>query len=220
LLQPAAKRERTTVYIPNHFRIEDLATLQQYISAHNFGLLVLADENGIEANHVPFHLVKGEGGTLGQLQCHLSRSNPAWQRLQNSARVLVVFQGPHAYVSPSWYPTKAETGRVVPTWNYLAVHAEGSARVIEDPTWLHQHLQNLTSQQEASMPQPWAVDDAPADYVERLMSGIVGVEISITALSGKLKASQNHPEQNRAGVKAALAATASTLGQDLAKLIP
>jgi transcriptional regulator len=208
------------MYMPDHFKLDDTAVLQQYIRAYNFGVLILADEQGIEANHLPFHLVTEEGSGLGQLQCHLARGNPAWQRLRQSARVLVVFQGPHAYVSPSWYPAKAETGRVVPTWNYLAVHAEGSARVIEEPAWLHQHLQNLTSQQEAPMPQPCAVDDAPADYVERLMSGIVGVEISITALSGKLKASQNHPEPNRAGVKAALAATASTLGQDLAKLIP
>lgn len=207
------------MYIPNHFRIEEVEALQQYIGAHNFGLLILADESGIEANHVPFHLVTGEGGTLGQLQCHLSRSNPAWQRLQNSARVLVVFQGPHAYVSPSWYPTKAETGRVVPTWNYLAVHAEGSARVIQDAAWLHQHLQNLTNQQEAAMPDPWAVDDAPAEYVERLMTGIVGVEITITALSGKLKASQNQPEQNRVAVKAALADAEGTLGPDFSRLM-
>lgn len=207
------------MYIPNHFRIEETEALQQYIRAYNFGLLILADDSGIEANHVPFYLVSGEGEAPGQLQCHLSRSNPAWQRLQHSARVLVVFQGPHAYVSPSWYPTKAETGRVVPTWNYLAVHAEGSARVIQDAAWLHKHLQNLTNQQEAAMPQPWAVDDAPAEYVERLMTGIVGIEITITALSGKLKASQNHPEQNRAAVKAALADAEGTLGPDFARLM-
>lgn len=208
------------MYIPNHFKEDDTATLQQYIRTFNFGLLVLADDRGIEANHIPFHLVTGAGGTPGHLQCHLSRSNPAWQRLQQSARVLVVFQGPHAYVSPSWYPTKAETGRVVPTWNYLAVHAEGSARLIEDPAWLLQHLHNLTNQQEAAMPEPWAVDDAPAEYLERLMTGIVGVEITIEALSGKLKASQNQPEPNRAGVKAALANAEGTAGSAFAKLMP
>jgi transcriptional regulator len=207
------------MYIPNHFRIEETEALQQCIRAHNFGLLILADDTGIEANHVPFHLVRGEGEALGQLQCHLSRSNPAWQRLQHGARVLVVFQGPHAYVSPSWYPTKADTGRVVPTWNYLAVHAEGSARTVQEPAWLHQHLQNLTKQQEAAMPQPWAVDDAPPEYIERLMTGIVGIEITITALSGKLKASQNQPEQNRAGVKAALALENGTLGPAFAVLM-
>lgn len=208
------------MYIPNHFKVEDTATLQQYIRAYNFGTLILADAQGIEANHLPFHLAVEEGAGPGHLQCHMARGNPAWQRLQHGARVLVVFQGPHAYVSPSWYPAKAETGRVVPTWNYLAVHAEGSARLVEDPVWLHQHLRKLTNQQEAAMPQPWAVDDAPADYIERLMTGIVGVEISITALSGKLKASQNHPEPNRAGVKAALAGATDTLGRDFAKLIP
>lgn len=208
------------MYLPDHFRIDDSATLQSHIHSYNFGVLILADAQGIEANHVPFLLVAGEGDGLGRLQCHLSRGNPAWQRLQESARVLVVFQGPHAYVSPSWYPAKAETGRVVPTWNYLAVHVTGTARIVQDPAWLQQHLHNLTTQQEAAMPQPWAVTDAPADYVERLMAGIVGVEITIATLSGKLKANQNHPEPNRAGVKAGLAVAAGTLGAEFARLMP
>jgi transcriptional regulator len=207
------------MYIPSHYSQSDVATLHQYIRTYNFGLLILADDKGIEANHIPFHLVAGESGTPGHLQCHLSRSNPAWQRLQHSARVLVVFQGPHAYVSPSWYPTKAETGRVVPTWNYLAVHAEGSARVMQDPAWLLQHLHNLTNQQEAAMPAPWAVDDAPAGYIGQLLRGIVGVEITLDALHGKLKASQNQPEQNRAGVKSALASAEGTLSADFARLM-
>lgn len=208
------------MYIPNHFKLDDTAVLQQHIRACNFGVLILADEQGIEANHLPFHLQAGEGDGLGRLQCHMARGNPAWQRLQQATRVLVVFQGPHAYVSPSWYPAKAETGRVVPTWNYLAVHAVGTARIRQEADWLMQHLHHLTDQQEAVMPEPWRVDDAPADYVERLRAGIVGVEIVIDALSGKLKASQNHPESNRAGVKAALAAATGSLGADFARLMP
>ncbi len=194
------------MYVPNHFKEEDQEALQQYIRDYSFGLLVMADEEGIEANHVPFHLSSGGNGSLGQLQCHLARGNPVWQRIQAGGRVLAVFQGPDAYVSPAWYPTKAETGRVVPTWNYLAVHAQGRARVIQDPDWLKQHLHRLTDQHESQMVSPWSVDDAPADFTERLVQAVVGVEINIETLTGKLKASQNQPERNRAGVKAGLGA--------------
>lgn len=193
------------MYTPNHFKEDDHHKLQQYIRDYSLGLLVVADEGGIEANHLPFHL-NPEEGSFGYLQCHLARSNPVWQRLRDGARVLVVFQGPNAYVSPSWYPTKAETGRVVPTWNYLAVHVEGTVRVIEDPSWLKRHLHQLTDQHEAGMAVPWSVDDAPADFTARLLDAIVGVEIRIETLTGKLKASQNQPERNRIGVKAGLEA--------------
>ena len=192
------------MYIPNHFKEADQEKLQQYIRDYSFGMLVIADDKGIEANHVPFHLSAGENGCLGTLQCHLARNNPVWQRMQGGASVLAVFQGPDAYVSPSWYPTKAETGRVVPTWNYLAVHAQGSAQIIQDPNWLKHHLHQLTDQHEAQMAAPWSVDDAPTDFTDRLVRAIVGVEIRIESLTGKLKASQNQPEKNRAGVRAGL----------------
>ncbi|MBW0148041.1 FMN-binding negative transcriptional regulator [Marinobacter arenosus] len=189
------------MYVPNHFREDDTEKLHQYIRDYGFGLLVTADDEGIEANHVPFHLSMEADDSLGTLQCHLARSNPVWQRIQNGEAVLAIFQGPDAYVSPSWYPTKAETGRVVPTWNYLAVHVEGSARVIQDPVWLKEHVRQLTDQHEKGRAQPWAVDDAPTDFTERLVQGIVGVEVKIKKLTGKLKASQNQPERNQAGVK-------------------
>ena len=193
------------MYVPDHFKEDDAQKLQQYIHDYSFGLLVIADENGIEANHVPFHLHVETTGSLGLLQCHLARNNPAWQRLQHSQRALAVFQGPDAYVSPSLYPSKAETGRVVPTWNYLAVHAEGKARIIQDNIWLERHLHQLTDQHESGSNQPWSVGDAPSEFTERLMKGIVGVEIRIEALTGKLKASQNQPERNRSGVRVGLA---------------
>lgn len=207
------------MYVPSHFKEDDTGKLQQYIRDYGFGLLIVADDGGIEANHVPFYLSSGQGGTLGQLQCHLARSNPVWQRLHDGARVLAVFQGPDAYVSPSWYETKADTGRVVPTWNYLAVHAEGSARIIEDSTWLKHHLHRLTDQHEASMSNPWSVDDAPTDFTERLVKAIVGVEIKIEVLTGKLKASQNQPEKNRVGVKAGLEAEEGAHNRAMAKFI-
>lgn len=207
------------MYVPSHFKEDDIDKLQQYIRDYGLGLLVVADDAGIEANHVPFHLIPEEGGSLGLLQCHLARSNPAWQRLQDGARVLVVFQGPDAYISPSWYETKSETGRVVPTWNYLAVHAEGQARIIEDSSWLKHHLHRLTEQNESGMSAPWSVDDAPADFTERLVQAIVGVEIKIDSLTGKLKASQNQPERNRVGVKAGLEAGERTHNRAMSKFI-
>lgn len=207
------------MYVPSHFREDDIGTLQQYIRDYGFGLLIIADGDGIEANHVPFHLIAEEDGSPGHLQCHLARSNQAWQRLRGGARVLAVFQGPDAYVSPSWYETKAETGRVVPTWNYLAVHAEGSARIIEDPTWLKRHLHQLTDQHESDMSTPWSVDDAPTEFTERLVQAIVGVEIRIDSLTGKLKASQNQPERNRAGVKAGLEASEAAPNRGMSRFI-
>lgn len=192
------------MYVPNHFKEDSVETLQQHIRAYPFGLLVIADDAGIEANHVPFYLDMNEEGSLGTLQCHLARSNLVWQRIEKSRFVLAVFQGPNAYVSPSWYPSKAETGRVVPTWNYLAVHVAGSAKVVQDAVWLKEHLRQLTNQHETERAQPWAVEDAPADYTEALMRGIVGVEIKIEKLTGKLKASQNQPERNQHGVKVGL----------------
>lgn len=207
------------MYVPNHFREEDQERLQEYIREYSFGLLVVSDDEGIEANHVPFYLQVGPDESLGHIQCHLARNNSVWQRIENGAQVLAIFQGPDAYVSPSWYPTKAETGRVVPTWNYLAVHVKGSAQIIQDPSWLKHHLRQLTDQHESKMVTPWSVDDAPTDFTERLVRAIVGVEIKVDILMGKLKASQNQPETNRAGVKAGLEAGDGAQNYGMAKLI-
>ncbi len=207
------------MYVPSQFKEDDIETLQRYIRDYGFGLLVVADADGIEANHVPFHLVSEPEGSLGQLQCHVARANPVWKRLRDDDRVLAVFQGPDAYVSPSWYETKAETGRVVPTWNYLAIHVEGRVRIIEDSIWLNHHLHQLTDQHESGMSNPWSVDDAPTDFTDRLVAAIVGVEIKIETLTGKLKASQNQPEGNRAGVKRGLEATGVAYNCAMAEFI-
>ena len=207
------------MYVPNHFKEDDQEKLHQFIRANSFGMLVIADDEGIEANHIPFHLCIDANGSPGQLHCHLARNNPVWQRMLDGAQVLVVFQGPNAYISPSWYPSKLERGRVVPTWNYIAVHAQGSARIIQDSSWLKQHLQQLTNQHEAKMAAPWSVDDAPGDFIESLLQAIVGVEIKIETLTGKLKASQNQPERNRAGVKAGLEALEGAQKPSMSELI-
>ena len=207
------------MYVPKHFEEDDNAKLHQYIRDYGFGVLIITDEDGIEANHLPFHLSCEEGESLGTLQCHVARNNSVWQRLKNGGRVLAVFQGPDGYVSPSWYPSKAETGRVVPTWNYLAVHAAGKARIVEDATWLKQHLTKLTDQHESGMKEPWQVDDAPHDFTDRLVKAIVGIEIEIETLTGKLKASQNLPERNRAGVKAGLEGSEQPQSRAMSKFV-
>jgi len=198
--------------VPSQFREENQEKLQQYIKEYSFGVLVVADSQGIDANHVPFHFSASEVHPLGTLRCHVARVNPVWQRIENGALVLAIFQGPDAYVSPSWYKTKAETGRVVPTWNYLAVHAQGQGFIFQDHAWLKDHLHQLTDLHESGRETPWSVDDAPSEFTSRLVQAIVGIEIRIESLTGQVKASQNHPERNRIGVKAALAGgTASEL---------
>lgn len=191
--------------VPSHFREENQEKLQQYIREYSFGVLVVADSDGIDANHLPFHFSCNEDQPLGTLRCHVARVNPVWQRIENGASVLAIFQGPDAYVSPSWYETKAETGRVVPTWNYLAVHAQGKGLIFQEHSWLKEHLHQLTDLHESSRENPWSVDDAPSEFTSRLVKAIVGIEIKIETLTGQVKASQNHPERNRAGVKAGLA---------------
>ncbi|NLY14534.1 MAG: FMN-binding negative transcriptional regulator [Gammaproteobacteria bacterium] len=191
--------------VPSHFREESQEKLQQLIKEYSFGVLVVADSDGIDANHLPFHFSVSEEYPLGTLRCHVARVNPVWQRIERGASVLAIFQGPDAYVSPSWYATKGETGRVVPTWNYLAVHAQGIGSIFQDYAWLKEHLQQLTDFHETGRENPWAVDDAPSEFTSRLVKAIVGIEIRIESLIGQVKASQNHPERNRAGVKAGLA---------------
>jgi transcriptional regulator len=191
--------------VPSHFKEENQEKLQQLIQQYSFGVLVVADNEGIDANHLPFHFSTSEKHPLGTLRCHVARANPVWRRIENGASVLAIFQGPDAYVSPSWYETKAETGRVVPTWNYLAVHAQGKGSIFQEYAWLKDHLQQLTDLHESSRENRWAVDDAPAEFTDRLVNAIVGIEIRIENLTGQIKASQNHPERNRAGVKAGLA---------------
>jgi transcriptional regulator len=155
------------------------------------------------ANPLPFQLAS-DSGDLGTLRCHLARGNPQWRELKAVAECLVVFQGPQEYVTPSWYPTKRETGKVVPTWNYATVHVWGRPEVIDDPVWLRRQLDDLTGLQEGVRPAQWHVDDAPADFIAAQMKGIIGVEIPIARIEGKWKVSQNRPEADRAGVVAGL----------------
>lgn len=191
------------MYMPHHFRVDDLDRQAQLISGNPLGLLITSGSDGLVANPIPF-LLERSGDTLGVLRCHLARANPQWQALQADGECLVVFQDRDFYVTPSWYATKAETGKAVPTWNYMTVHAWGAATVIEDEAWLQQHIRELTDAHELHRPDAWAVDDAPERYVAAQVKGIVGLEIAVLRSEGKWKMSQNRPERDRDGVRAGL----------------
>jgi transcriptional regulator len=191
------------MYQPPHFREDDLTVQHALIRAHPLGLLITSGAAGLTANSVPFHLdaMASEKGTL---RLHLARANPQLRDLADGAELLTVFQGADSYVTPSWYETKRETGKVVPTWNYAVVQARGIARVIDDPDWLLAQISALTSEHEGSREKPWAVGDAPEAYIRAQMRGIVGVEIEISDIEGKWKVSQNRPVADREGVAAGL----------------
>lgn len=186
------------------FRETDLETQHGFITAHPLGLLISSGMAGLLANPIPFALYPAEGA-LGTLRCHLSRANAQWQALQQAPEVLLVFQGTEHYVTPSWYPQKAIDHKVVPTWNYAMVQARGRATVTDDAAWLYANVSALTALHEGGRPEPWAVTDAPDAFIASQLKGIVGVEITIAALAGKFKASQNRSEADRRGVYDGLA---------------
>lgn len=191
------------MYLPKHFDQPSVAVLHQLIQAQGLATLVTLAPDGLNANHIPLQLT-AEDGALGTLRGHVARANPLWREASPESEVLVIFQGPDAYITPSWYPTKAEHGKAVPTWNYAVAHAYGKLRVCDDAAWLRRHLAALTDQHEAAFAEPWQVSDAPADYLGKMLAAIVGIEIEITRLTGKWKVSQNQPAENRASLIAAL----------------
>lgn len=193
------------MYLPPHFQEDRPEVLRALIAEFPLAALVTLGPDGLAANHVPL-LYDPEPGPLGTLRGHLARGNPQWRSFQEDVEALAIFQGPQAYVSPNWYPTKQETGRVVPTWNYAVVHAYGRLSVYSDPDRLRTFLDELTAQHEAGQPKPWTPADAPAEYIQGLLQGIVGIDIAITRLEGKWKVSQNQPEANRTGAAAGLEA--------------
>ena len=200
------------MYLPAHFDEKRLDVLHALVRRHPFGLLVTQTTDGPSANGVPFLLDADGAAGLGTLRGHVARANPVWREAATDVPSLVVFQGPDAYVSPGWYPAKAEHGKVVPTWNYVMVQARGKLRVIDDPAWLLQLVTRLTERHEAARSAPWAVSDAPADFVQTMLRAIVGIELELTALTGKWKVTQNRSAADRAGVVTGLQA----VGEDVA----
>lgn len=208
------------MYEPPHHREEDLATLHALIDAHPLGLVVSNGPRGPVANAVPF-LIDPAAAPKGRLSAHLARANPHWQMLAAAPDdpVLIVFQGTNSYITPSWYATKRQTGKVVPTWNYVMVQARGRARIIEDRDWLARQIGALTERHEACRAAPWAVADAPADFVAMQLRAIVGVEIDIDEIAGKWKVSQNRPAADRAGVAEGLEESGAADALAMAELV-
>ena len=184
------------MYLPRHFEENRIEVLHELMRTHPFGLLITQGEAGIEANALPF-LVDPARGSQGTLLAHVARANPVWQELSEGAEVLVVFQGPQAYISPNWYASKAETGKAVPTWNYVMVQARGRVRVLQDREALRRIVTRLTERHEADQPAPWGVSDAPAEFIDTMLGAIVGLEIALTSVVGKWKLSQNRPAADR-----------------------
>ncbi|MEB0047132.1 MULTISPECIES: FMN-binding negative transcriptional regulator [unclassified Pseudomonas] len=207
------------MYLPSAFVIEDLPELHQQILGTRLAVLITHSEQGLQASHLPLLLYPDQGPN-GTLYGHFARANPQWQALQNGAQALVVFAGADAYISPGFYPSKAEHGKVVPTWNYVAVHAYGTAEVFTDATRLRHLVSALTDRHEAGRATPWKVDDAPPDYIDGMLKAIVGFALPIQRLEGKRKLSQNRSAEDIAGVREGLSASPDVRDQALAHLIP
>jgi transcriptional regulator len=202
------------VYVPKHFREDDVAVLHRLMRDYSFATVVSTLSDGLPiATSLPF-VLEPDPEPYGTLRAHMALGNPQWRTFQPDRQVLVIFQGPHAYISPSWY----EPGNAVPTWNYATVHAYGAPRLIEDSAELYAHLKFLVTTQESRFAHPWPFD-LPADYVQQMMKGIVGFAIPIARLEGKFKMSQNRSETDRARVVAELRATHDPIQCEVAELI-
>jgi transcriptional regulator len=212
-----SSEEAAHVYEPAFHRNENLAELHALIRARLFGLLITSGAQGLVANSVPF-VLDPAASRLGVLKVHIARANPQWRDLQESPDALVVFQGHDHYITPSWYATKRQTGKVVPTWNYTMVQAKGRAKVMDD-AWLAQQIEELTQALESRREKPWAVGDAPAEFIAMQRRAIVGIEIEIADIRGKWKASQNRSAADRAGVVSGLEALGEQSALAMAEIV-
>lgn len=205
------------MYTPPLFVEERIEALHSIIRQYPLAAIVTCSAQGPEATHVPVVLHADEGAK-GVLRCHFARANPQWKTIESSPSVLAIFQGPEHYISPSWYPSKQEHGKVVPTWNYVAVHVRGRARLFENRE-LIEHIHALTDQNEQPFAKPWSVDDAPKDYIAGMSRAIIGIEIAIDVIEGKRKLNQNRSEADREGVIAGLRAIGSAKSMMMAELV-
>jgi transcriptional regulator len=206
------------MYTPKHHEETDRAVLHDLIRAYPLGTWVALCDDELVVNHVPF-LLQPDRGPHGTLVCHVARANPVWQRFSKERSSIVSFQGADGYITPSWYPTKQAHGKAVPTWNYAVVHAHGVPHAIEDRAWLLSHVTQLTATHESGEPVPWKPSDAPAEYIDRMLEMIVGIEIPIDTLAGKWKVSQNRPHADKVGVVAGLEARGKIQDPAMATLV-
>ena len=217
------------MYLPSQFEESRPEVLRRLIQAHPLGLLVTLDDAGLNGNHIPFE-IDAAPGPLGTLRGHVARANPVWRGhghpLLPEIEAMVVFQGPSLYISPAWYPSKAATGKVVPTYNYIVVHGYGQLRSIDDPVWLRGFLEGLTDRHESQRGKsetgavPWRVGDAPADFIATQLKAIVGIEVTLTRLIGKWKISQNRLPEDRASVARRLHQASGDDASEMADWMP
>jgi transcriptional regulator len=209
------------MYNPAHFEESRTEIMHTLINAHPLGTLVTLTSTGLDANHIPFEIgTEPSDGVHGTLRAHVARANPVWKNFLPEVDALAVFQGPQAYITPTWYvETKPETGKVVPTWNYCVVHAHGPLRIRDDRDWLRAQIERLVRRHESTQTKPWHVSDAPSDFVEKQLAAIVGIEIPIARLIGKWKVSQNRNDADRAGVVAGLSTHESADSRAMAGLV-
>jgi transcriptional regulator len=206
------------LYLPAHFKEERTEVLHALMRARPLAALVALCDSGLVANHVPMETLS-EPAPLGMLRGHIARSNPLWRDCRSDTEALAIFQGPQTYISPSLYPSKQESGEVVPTWDYAVVHARGTLRFIHEAEWLRTLVTGLTQYHEAGREQPWSITDAPAAYIDKMLSLIVGFELSISSLSGKWKVSQNRPAADRQGVVQGLRSAVEPDAREIADML-
>lgn len=193
------------MYLPAHFDESRKDVMHALIAGNPFGSLISHGKSGLDANHIPFELASNEGD-LGVLHAHVARSNPLWQDVVDADEVLVIFRAGDAYISPTWYPSKHEAHKQVPTWNYVVVHAHGRITIRDDEKYVRSVVARLTRTHEATEPQPWKMGDAPRDYIDTMLKSIVGLQIDITRLTGKSKLGQNKEARDIRGAGEALKA--------------
>ena len=199
------------MFQPDQFRVDDIAEMHELMRAHPFAALVSSTPAGLYGTHLP--TVLKEEGANGVIECHLARANLHWKDLAEGGEAMMIFQGVDGYITPNWYATKVATGKAVPTWNYAVVHAYGRPAIMKEKEWLKRHVTELSDQQERTEAHPWKVSDAPDNYIDVMLRGIIGFRFEITRLEGKWKMSQNRETQDRLGVIDGLKARAS--GDDL-----
>jgi transcriptional regulator len=205
------------LYLPAYFEESNVDTLHALMRSRPLATLLTMGESAIVANHIPVETLS-QPAPFGVIRGHIARANPLWRDYRADSEALLIFQGPQAYISPSFYPSKRETGQVVPTWDYAVVHARGSLQFVQDAAWLRALVSRLTDSREQSRQMPWKIDDAPPPYIEKMLTMIVGFELAIVKLTGKFKLSQNHPPANRAGVVQGLQAGDAD-GREIAQML-
>lgn len=209
------------MHIPRTFKQADSDKLKALIVKYPLATLISYSDAGLEANHIPFIFATSQG--VDVLQGHVAKANKVWKTLSDNnsdnADVLLVFSGPNGYISPNHYPTKQRTGKAVPTWNYVTVHVKGSLRCIHDDRWILNHITKLSDQHEAGQPEPWSINDAPPEYIQRMLPAIVGLELDIVSITGQWKVSQNQAHENQVGVVSGLVEEGSFESLAMADLV-